>query len=74
MEEETDYHDLIQAKVEEAVLNGYKAKPEFEQDVEDTLTALGVTYERLNTYLNKAQAAGINPEAALECYVLTLSI
>ena len=69
-----DYTELVKARIERAVLDGYKANAAFPIDVANTLLGLGVTYANFNTYLNAAVAQGISPEAALECYVLTLSM
>ena len=69
-----DYTALVQARIERAVLEGYKSRAEFPIDVANTLLGLGVTYVNFNTYLNAAVTQGISPEAALECYVLTLQM
>lgn len=73
--EEIDYSDLLKNRIEQEVLNGYKAKPEFEQDCANLMTALGLTYEKFNKFLNDAaNIEGVSPETALHIYVLTLQL
>lgn len=74
MADTVDYTDLINKRIQDAVLNNYKKTQAFTTACAALFTSLGLTVDNFNTYLNAAVAAGISPEAAMDCYTLTLSM
>lgn len=69
-----DFTELVNAKIKDAVLNNYMATQAYTDAFNATLPGLGLTMDNFNTYLNAAVARGVSAEAAMDCYILTLSM
>lgn len=73
-EEIIDYTDLIKTKIDQAVINNYRKSAAYTTAYNAVLPSLGLTMVNFNKYLNDAFAAGISPETAMDCYLLTLQM
>lgn len=69
-----DYTAIIQARIQQAVLDNYKASAAFNTAYNNLLTSLGATIPELNVYENAAvnKGIGITPEVAMECFAQTV--
>lgn len=70
----TDYTTLINAKIDQAVVNNYRKTAAYTTAFNAILPSLGLTIANFNKYVNDAVAQGVDPEVAMNCYLLTLSM
>lgn len=72
--EPQDFTDLINKKIDESVINSYRKTAAYTTAFNGVLPSLGLTIANFNKYLNDAVAKGVSADAAMDCYLLTLSM
>lgn len=74
MDTPIDYTDLINQKIDQAVVNNYRKTAAYTTAFNAVLPGLGLTIANFNKYINDAVAQGVDPNVAMNCYLLTLSM